>query len=229
MRTPLKIWEPFVSLYEYVIGIDVSYGIGWDFTVMQVLRVPREPQELIEQVAVWRSNKIPPAEAAVEAYKLGIYYGSALIGVELQGPGQSMIDTLASGHTQHPQTSGGYPSLYSHTPKGRRIVEVTRRLGWSTGSKDQKAIMLGGLQDIINNESILIRCRTTLKELAGYSRVMVQSKIGKPPKEEYAATFKDPETERAHDDSLMSLAIAHQMVKHVLDPTNSLFPARKRK
>jgi hypothetical protein len=74
----LSIYEQPIKGATYIIGGDPSKGLGQDYAVMQILRV--DGLEKLEQVAVYRNNKIDPhnfAKALIEMSKL--YNRAALL------------------------------------------------------------------------------------------------------------------------------------------------------
>ncbi len=79
--TPLTVWrEPEIGA-EYTIGVDVSEGIGQDYSVIFVNKVGRfgSPDE---QVAVWRDNRTKPKELAYYCNVIGRWYNEAMMCIE---------------------------------------------------------------------------------------------------------------------------------------------------
>ena len=79
--TPLHVWEEPVGGAEYVVGVDVSEGIGEDYSCIFVNKtggcgIPDK------QVALWRDNNTPPKELAFYCNLIGRWYNDALMCIE---------------------------------------------------------------------------------------------------------------------------------------------------
>jgi len=93
----LKIWHKPVKDAKYIIGVDSGKGLGKNFSVLQILRIypsyhvtvkndkgedVDELVEPIEQVALYRHNKISPHNYADVAVDIAKYYNSAYLMIE---------------------------------------------------------------------------------------------------------------------------------------------------
>lgn len=193
----LMVWEDPVPGETYVIGVDVSEGVGADFTEMVVLA--SEPPRM---VAHFRSNRVRPGAAGVAAYMLGCYYNFGLLCVERTGPGIASLEAIEHGTSEYTQISGGYPNLYYETTYDRRIVEQSSRMGWGQSRKNKDTI-LSALAEDFDNELLFIPSAQVLIQMQGFSYF--------PEKHNYGQTVVDDETDMAHDDSVMAMALANQM------------------
>jgi len=203
----LQIWKyPEPNRY-YVIGADISEGVGQDWTVVQVWLAPQNPGDIPEQVAKLRSNSIDTDDAALQIFMLGFLYNTALVGVERNGPGLSVLGFLERGLSGYPQTSEGYPNLYYHTITDKTIVEHTNRLGWLTGPTSKK-IMLAGLKSRINKNELILRSKTTIYELRGFGYDFEKRK--------YIQTYENPITKKANDDEVDSSGVTDEMLEYYL-------------
>lgn len=99
-----------------------------------------------------------------------------------------------------------YPALYHHTDTTRDQASTDKRIGWPTNTAT-RPMMLDDLALALRQGLIHIYDRPTLKELRSFIR---HPKTGKPEAEV-----------GAHDDLVMSLAIAWQLYQRVPTPTKS--------
>jgi hypothetical protein len=92
-------WTGLFQLYEdvqpgkqYVLGVDTSRGVGKDYSVIQVLKINNE--HFIEQVAVYRNNKIIPHDYAQVCVSIAKYYNNAYIMIENNDIGHIVCDSV---------------------------------------------------------------------------------------------------------------------------------------
>jgi hypothetical protein len=138
-------------------------------------------------VAHWHGH-IDPDKFGEILYGLGYFYNAALIGVESNNHG---LTTLTSLH------KANYPAIYRQRRLNQRNAEASETLGWRTTSLT-KPLAVDELNAAIRDGVIEIRCENTIAELKTYVRDDNGSMHGSP-----------------HDDCVMSLAIANQMLKFV--------------
>lgn len=144
-----------------------------------------------EVVASWHGH-IPADQFAEELFKLGTWYHSALIGVESNNHGLTTITALRR---------LGYKRIFRrrkiNTPKGNTPM---MEYGWNT-NRSTKPLMIDELARAIREEEITLFCAATLGELRTYVRDEQGRMSGSP-----------------HDDRVMSLAIAVQMLQYAFEP-----------
>lgn len=80
-ETPLWVWEEPKAGCVYTVGVDVSEGIGQDYSVIFVNKLGTHGNP-DEQVAVWRDNHTKPKELAYYANVIGLWYNMAMMCVE---------------------------------------------------------------------------------------------------------------------------------------------------
>ncbi|MBI5569301.1 MAG: hypothetical protein HY914_05085 [Desulfomonile tiedjei] len=193
---PLEIWkEPGPSL-SYSLGMDVGEGVGGDYTVIQVIC-----NQTREVAARYRSNRVRPEAAGVDAYLLGTYYRHGLLGIERNGPGLATLSVCERGVSDYPRMTG-YPNLYYHTFTDRKIPEETRRLGWIT-NRTTKEAMLSRLAETVESRGLSIFSRTTLLEMQGF--------VWDSERKTFRQNYRSPDAKLAHDDEIIALAIANEM------------------
>jgi hypothetical protein len=190
---PYRLWVMPDREDRYVIGVDVAEGKEWgDYSDASVLSV------LSGELVAKYHGRIDPDLFAEELVKLGKFYGNALIGVENNNHGLTVVTGL-----RHMN----YPNMY----RQQILDQVSRkqgiRYGWRT-DKASKPLMIDELNRAIREHDIQVYDEPTLAELRTYVR------------DEKGAMHGSP-----HDDRVISLAIANQMRKvsflpQYSDPTN---------
>jgi hypothetical protein len=80
-ETPLHVWEKPIAGCEYCAGVDVSEGIGEDYSVIFINKIGKRGMP-DEQVAVWRDNRTDPKTLGFYANVLGRWYNDALMCIE---------------------------------------------------------------------------------------------------------------------------------------------------
>lgn len=175
--------DGFTKLYRlpepgvpYVIGGDTA-GEGSDAFVAQVI-----DNRTGEQVAVLRHTTDEDLYAR-QVYCLGIYYNTALIGIE----------TNYSTYPVRELERLGYPKQYVRETVDDFTHAVKNAFGYQTTPKT-RPVMIAGLIRAVREDVTILRDATTLEEMLTFVR-----------NEAYR-----PEAEAgAHDDCVMALAIAH--------------------
>lgn len=198
-RGPLSVWKPPVRGCTYSLGMDVGEGVGADYTVIQVIC-----NETREVVARYRSNRVRPEAAGMDAYLLGMYYHWGLLGIERNGPGLAALVVCERGTAAHPWMTG-YPNLYYYTVTDQKLLQETRRLGWLT-TRSTKEAMLSRLAQVVEEEALVIWSRTTLLEMQGF--------VWDAQRKTFRQIYQAPDEPVVHDDEIMALAIANEMRMH---------------
>ena len=136
----------------YVIGADVSLGVGQDYSAAIVMN------KKYEVVAHYRNNRIDPSQWGELLFYLGRYYNNALLSVESNSMGIATLQKL---------DSMGYINLYRQTKVANVSNEEGERLGFRTTSATKPAI-IGNLKNLIENEEIMIPSAQVIQELKDY-------------------------------------------------------------
>lgn len=184
----LRIYKEPEKDHQYVIGGDTA--TEGDYSVLTVL-----DRTALEQVALWWGH-IDEFQLANEAYKLGTYYNTALIGIERNNMGVAVVKKL---------DELGYKNQYRMEVLDELGMKIKDKLGWETNSKT-RPIMISDLNQVTTERKILIRS----SECIGEMRSFVKNTKGKA--EAQIGT---------HDDLVIALGIAYQMYKNMPNSISS--------
>ena len=136
----------------YIIGADVSLGVGQDYSAAVVMN------KQYEVVAHYRNNRIDPSLWGELLFYLGRYYNNAFLAVESNSMGIATLQKLDSME---------YVNLYRQTKVANVSNEEGERLGFRTTSATKPAI-IGNLKNLIENEEIMIPSPQIIQELKDY-------------------------------------------------------------
>jgi len=145
-------------------------------------------------VAHWHGHVDPDKFGEEVLYALGFFYNEALIGVESNNHGLTTLTAL---------NKNNYINLYRQRRLNQRNPEVSETLGWRTTTLT-KPLAIDELNANLRDGVLQLRCEYTIAELKTFVRDDNGSTHGSP-----------------HDDRVMSLAIANQMLKYVWLPEYS--------
>jgi len=186
-KGPLGIWVVPKYDSQFIIGADVSLGVGQDYSCAVVLDIEGNV------CAVYRDNVIDPSNFGDVLFYLGRYYNNALLAVESNSMGVATITRLQQ---------MGYINLYHQT---KRLVTMTDEEGARPGFRmttGTKPMVIGYLKRAIDEEDIWIPSRELIGELKTYianERGQTEALSGH------------------HDDLIMSLGIAWEVRRTHLD------------
>ncbi|MGI9548549.1 MAG: hypothetical protein ACR2M7_01010, partial [Bdellovibrionales bacterium] len=136
----------------YIIGADVSLGVGQDYSSAVVMN------NRYEIVALYRNNRIDPSMWGELLFYLGRYYNNAFLAVESNSMGIATLQRL---------DHMGYVNLYRQTKVANVSNEEGERLGFRTTSATKPAI-IGNLKNLIDNEEVMIPSPVIIQELKDY-------------------------------------------------------------
>jgi hypothetical protein len=182
----LRVWEEPKPGCRYVIGADVSEGIGADASCADVLEVRTG-----KQVAQFHSNNIDPTRFGKTLAALGRWYNSAIIACESNNHGLTV--------NVHLRDSERYPQIYTQTQIDDRgsSDKETRRLGFQTTKRSKPYIIDQLSAWFREDEGTGIVCKDTILEC----QTFIIHDDGR-----YAAALG------CKDDRVMSMAIALYML-----------------
>ena len=181
----IKIYQvPNVpAITEYCIGGDTA-GEGSDYFTGHVLDARTG-----EQVAVLR-HQFDADQYTRQMYCLGIYYKTALIGIEANFDSYPIMELQRL----------GYPKQYTREAQDTYTGKTEKRFGFKTTSLTRPTI-ISRLIEIVREHCTTICDRETLEELL----TIVRNEKGR---------IEAPEG--GHDDMMMGLAIAHHIRDQVV-------------
>ena len=136
----------------YIIGADVSLGVGQDYSAAVVMN------NKYQIIAHYRNNRIDPSQWGELLFYLGRYFNNAFLAVESNSMGIATLQKL---------DSMGYVNLYKQTKVANVSNEEGERLGFRTTSATKPAI-IGNLKNLIENEEIMIPSPQIIQELKDY-------------------------------------------------------------
>jgi len=156
----LTIWDEFKHNATYIIGVDPATGTGKDFTVVQVFEFPS-----MVQVAEFRSNTM----SSPEVYKvlkwiwkqIELKNGTTYFSVENNGVGEGIIALY--------QNDENPPDFAEFISEQSSDNNTSKRPGFVTsGRRKMKACI--DLKMMMENETLVVRSATLIKELKHFAR-----------------------------------------------------------
>ena len=142
-------------------------------------------------VAHWHGHIDPDLFGETVLAHLGYFFNHALVGVESNNHGLTTLKALQR---------VGYQNIYRQRKMNHVSPKVGDSMGWRTTSVS-KPLAIDELNASLRDESLALFCEYTIGELRTFVRDPNGKMHGSP-----------------HDDRVMSLAIANQMLKHVWLP-----------
>jgi hypothetical protein len=198
-QSVLSIWEypRLRGNRRYVMSVDVSDGLGQDYSIIDVIRQPTI-EEPAEQVAQYCTNRLDPKALAFVADAIGRYYSDndaveAMAAIETNNHGLATQDTL--------QLHLGYGHFYvweyadAATPERR----YSTRIGWMTSPRT-RPLLLASYYGAI----------TTFDPVSNLPDFILNSPITRGELRHFitASTIGEAEAARGqHDDAVMASAI----------------------
>lgn len=183
----LAVWEFPKPKLVYVIGADVAEGLEHgDYSCAFVLDATNR-----QVVAIFHALVDADLFGSDILNQLGLWYNTALIGVESNNHGLSTLSALRDIK---------YRNIYRQHRHLQRFEPKTELLGWRT-TFASKALAIDELGREIRDSGVLIPDAPTVSELKTFVREGNGKMHGSP-----------------FDDRVMALAIAVQMLKHCWQP-----------
>jgi hypothetical protein len=87
-----KMWETPQADHLYAVGVDISEGVGKDYTVAQILDITDLRQ--ITQVAQYSNNTITPSEFTSKLNEILQHWGNPVVLIERNNCGAQVVDNL---------------------------------------------------------------------------------------------------------------------------------------
>lgn len=174
----LKIWEEPIDTAYYVIGADPAYGSS-DWADRFSIQVFRCYADGIDQVAEFATSELNTYQFAwVIAHLAGAYKNSTL-NLEVNGPGQAVINELRNLKRQAsvtPIEQGGRElmAVLSHMTnyiwrKNDTLGGISNSIGWLT-THASKERMLNYFKDYFERNILTVKSMDLLEEMKGIVR-----------------------------------------------------------
>jgi hypothetical protein len=161
----IDIYQKPIPGRMYICTVDCSEGVGQDFSTINVIDVTEVPYQ---QVAKYRSNKLPLLFFPTIIYSLASKYNEAFVLIETNNVGQQVVDIL------HYDLE--YENVYKidhHHIKGQTISGGFKRqssFGIKT-TKTVKKIGCANLKTLVETDKILVNDFDTIAEMNTFVRV----------------------------------------------------------
>lgn len=199
---PLKLWLPVDAKGKpphgsYVIGCDVSNGLGGSFTSASALIAFDVTTGEHTQVAEWASRTVPPQEFADLAISFAKWLNDAFLCWEHNGPGSGFTSRVL--HQK-------YSNIYYRRSLTRRKKAKRMEPGWWTDEKS-KVAMFSDLRQGVRENAVVLRSPELIKECQHY--VYKNGKI----EHGLIAGASDDAKGVSHGDRVIAAAIAIQAAK----------------
>ena len=153
-----KIWEEPDPSKLYVVGVDISEGVGIDASVIQILDIT--DIKAIKQVAVYHNRMIAPMEFTNKLHSILRNWGNPLALIERNNCGAQVVDRLVF--------DIGYEKVVSYGAKVANRDKVQMGMIAHTNTK-YKGVM--NMRYFVNEvRSVEFRDIDTLKELKDFVR-----------------------------------------------------------
>ncbi|MHC4718629.1 MAG: hypothetical protein ACYS5V_16795, partial [Planctomycetota bacterium] len=200
-KGPLLLWTALNARrkpprHDYVIGADVSSGLGGSYTSNSAAVVV--DATTMEQVAEYASNTITPADFADLCIALAKWFHDAYLAWEHEGPGTAFTAQVLRRK---------YSNVYRRTILWRKGRKKTKEVGWVTNARTKEA-MFTELGRSVRSGELKIRSRTLSKECGEYVRVN-----GKIVHVLSVSTDDDSSKGKAHGDRAIALGVCLQGVR----------------
>ena len=176
-ETSLEVWKDVQGGKSYVIGVDAAAGLPQgDFSVAVVLDA-----KTCAHCATLR-GRIPPDLFAEQVERLGRRYNIALIAVEREASGNTVLKVLRD---------KSYPNIYFYRDFTKRMGTEIPQPGWLTSSKT-RPMMIDYFNSILRSNSLESYSKNLFQEASSFIYIGVVAK---------AAAGQ-------YDDELMAMLIA---------------------
>ncbi len=190
----IYIFTPARVGVRYAAGVDVGEGVGLDYDSLSILGKEGGMSWLAAQIY---TNKLATDLFAFEIDKLCAEYYDPLLAVENNSIGNAVLNKLSELGRRNMFSS----EVNRKTRAGGKITGV-EKLGWTTGESNKYTATVELIQSI-DDGSLTTKFKPQVKEMMEYQWVVVNGKNKPTP------------TGATHGDTVISLMLAHQMLKRV--------------
>lgn len=161
----LLIWKRPIGGLRYIIGVDVGAGLPQsDPSVAVVLN-----SRTCEHVATLR-GRIPTDLFAEQIMRLGRQYNDALLAVERNNHGHTVLQTILQ---------SSYPNIYRHRDYHESLTPVLDQPGWVTSGLT-RPIMIDTFGTALKSGDFITYSKNLLNEASSFIYVSQTGKQDKP-------------------------------------------------
>lgn len=192
----LEVWVfPDRVAGAIVIGVDACHGVrSGDYGSVVVLSV-----ETGEVLAEWH-GKLDPHMLGPMVNLLGRWYNDAFVGVERNGPGETVLSKLIDCE---------YPAIYRDMKRVAIGNSLLSTLGWHTNAQS-KQVLIDSAVEAVASGWLNVPSVDIIREMRGYVRGDDGKMSGSP-----------------YDDRVIGVSLACMMVRYVADPTAISSPQKE--
>lgn len=146
----------------YLMIVDVSEGVGGDYSAISVIKLF---EGKYEQVATFRDNKIAPSLFAIKIMEISKYYNDAFALVENNSIGNQLLHILIQEHF--------FTNLFYTSKKGSKtILEMFRGEETKAGIRTTQPVKNLGcnlLKNLIKNDLLIVNDQDTYEEFTNFT------------------------------------------------------------
>jgi intein/homing endonuclease len=153
------VWEHERPGCSYVIGADVSRGDGQDFSTAMVLKT-----DTGEFVAEYR-GKLHPSDFANLLYDIGMKYGEAMLAVENNNHGHTVLSDLEK--LEYPNLYYSFKKDHSYCSPEDALYASGVTAGLTTG-RASKQMFVAKAQDYLRKSKVVIYSQRLIDEFNTY-------------------------------------------------------------
>jgi len=191
--------------YKIVMSVDISEGLGQDYSIINIFKVNEKPTELIEeqkfkyksitdffrleQIAIYRNNFISVKQLAELLYLIAFEYfnpENVRIVLELNNYGNTLLAEMPHVFDGNNQYGSSIFVRYKH-----RIDSTEEKVGLKVG--DNKNMMVKDYQDLMQSKGLIVTNEDNIREITTFVKHVTTSGNIR-----YAADV-------GHDDTVMTL------------------------
>jgi len=201
---PMHLWTPLDARnrpalnHVYVIGSDLSSGLGGSFTSNSVLEVIDATE--MEQVFEYATNSTPPTQMADLAIALANWFHGAYLIWEHNGPGAAFTERIKK---------QGYGNVFRRDVLWYKSRKKTKAIGWWTNEQTIERLF-GDFRHAVAVGELKLRSKQLVTECGQWIRRGPQSSIV----HQLAGSTKDESSRgRAHGDRVIAIGVCLQGVR----------------
>ena len=201
---PMRFWvhldsndRPTVAHSEYIIGCDISAGLGGSYTSNSVATIVNSVTKT--QVGEFATNTMRPEDFADYVVALCKFFHNAYLIWEYNGsPGGAFTKQVLDRK---------YSNIYYREVEHKSFKKKTKNPGWWSNERNKLAV-LSSLAKAIKTEEFVIRSDDLLEECRQYVY-----KDGRVVHSRSVRTIDDSSKGQAHGDRVIAAALAWHAVK----------------